>query len=78
MGAADFIFHQIHSLAGGPHLLSGNGNPTYPFGSPFDQAVIMALAGSADYHHMVGTVPGSHPHAPQVILKNAPKRSPRL
>ncbi len=66
-----FVFNNIQGLAAGPQLFASDGHAADSLGGTFDQAVIMALTGSADDHDMVGAMPGSHAHAANVVLKAA-------
>ena len=66
---AYLLLDGIECLACRTDLFPGDRDTTYPFGSAFDQAIDVGLAGGAYYHDMIGTVPGRHTHPPQVVFE---------
>ena len=70
-GSADFILDQVQGLSLGSDLLSGDGDAADALRRTFHQAVDVGLAHVADDHQMVRTVPCSHSHTADVVLKTA-------
>ncbi len=68
---ADFFFDSVQCLARGANLFARDWYAADAFGRAFYESVDMGLAGGANDHDVVGAVPGSHTHAPQVVLETA-------
>ncbi len=70
-GTSHFLLDQVQSLSLSPYLLSGNGYPADTLGSSFHQPIHVGLTGGTDDHDVVGAMPGSHSHSPDIVFKTA-------
>ena len=70
-GTTDFFFNQVQGFSLGSDLFSGDGHPADSLGSSFHQAIHVGLAGGTDNHDVVGSMPCSHSHSPDIVFKTA-------
>ena len=66
---AHLVLDEIADLAAGPQLLASDRHAADALGGALEQAVDVALAGGADHHDVIGTIPGGHAHSTQVVLE---------